>query len=136
MSEENTTDLTQDEKLDLLLAEIREVKATVGNLDTRLTALETKVEDRLHDTRPLWQRVQQQIQDLTTQVQDLKTQVQDLKTEVQDLKIESNARFESIEKELRHMNRRFEVFSMDTMKMRADIRDFDVRLAEVERRPM
>jgi SMC interacting uncharacterized protein involved in chromosome segregation len=122
MSEENTKDLTLDEKLDLLLAEVREVKVTVGNLDTRLGALETKVEDRLHDTRPLWQRVQQQIQDL--------------KTEVQDLKTEANARFESIEKELRHMNRRFEVFSMDTMKMRADIRDFDERLIEVERKPM
>ena len=129
MSEENTTDLTLDEKLDLLLAEVREVKATVGNLDTRLTGLESKVEERLHDTRPIWQRVQQQIVDLQTEVVDLKTEVVNFKTE-------TNARFESVEKELRIMNRKFEVFSLDIMKMRTDIRDFDVRLAEVERRPM
>jgi chromosome segregation ATPase len=136
MSEENTADLTLDEKLDLLLAEMRELKAemrevkeTVGGLDTRLTALESKVEDRLHDTRPIWQLVQQQIVDLQTEVVDLKTEVINFKTE-------TNARFESVEKELRIMNRKFEVFSLDIMKMRTDIRDFDVRLAEVERRPM
>ncbi len=118
MSEENTKDLTLDEKLDLLLAEIREakaevreVKAVVENLDARLTALESKVEERLHDTRPIWQRVQQQIE---------------------DLKIESNAHFASIEKELRIVNRQFEVFSTDMMKMRAEIRDFDERLAAME----
>jgi chromosome segregation ATPase len=112
-----------------LKAEMREVKETVGGLDTRLTALESKVEDRLHDTRPIWQLVQQQIVDLQTEVVDLKTEVINFKTE-------TNARFESVEKELRIMNRKFEVFSLDIMKMRTDIRDFDVRLAEVERRPM
>jgi hypothetical protein len=44
-------------------------------------------------------------------------------------------RIGAIEKHLRGIDRRFAVFAEDIGRMRADIRDFDERLTDLERRP-
>lgn len=60
MNEEVTKDLTADEKLDLILSRLT-------GLDTRLTGLEERVEDRLKDTRPMWQVIHAQTEKLVQQ---------------------------------------------------------------------
>lgn len=117
MTEDPTKDLTTDEKLNRILdamagmkAEMASMNDRLGAVESRLGALESLVEDRFRDTRPIWQAI--------------------------------NARTERIEenlaeahKELRSMNRKFEVFSIEMFNMKADIKDFDGRLSEIEQRP-
>jgi hypothetical protein len=45
------------------------------------------------------------------------------------------ARIEELERLMRTIDRRFGVFAVDIARMRADIVDFDQRLADLERRP-
>ncbi len=54
MSEENTKDLTVDEKLDLLLAEM-------ANVQMQLAKLEAFAEDRSRDTRPMLDKIHKKL---------------------------------------------------------------------------
>lgn len=49
MSEEPTQNLPQDG--------VSQILACLDSIDSRLTALEDKVDRRLHDTRPMWEQV-------------------------------------------------------------------------------
>lgn len=85
MGEENTKDLTADEMLRMLLADMRDLKTTVSGLETtvsgidsrlivvegELASLAQKVDERLHDTRPMWQAIHAQTEKLTEKVEDL-----------------------------------------------------------------
>ncbi len=79
MNEGNTKELTVDEKLDLMLIEARRtndrltgVETEVASLNTRFTKLEEKVEDRLKDTRPIWQAIHAQTEKIIEDVAQLK----------------------------------------------------------------
>lgn len=85
MGEENTKDLTTDEMLKMILVELRDVNSrlttletTVAGIDSRLTVVESeltslaqKVDEGLHDTRPMWQVIHAQTEKLTEKVEDL-----------------------------------------------------------------
>ena len=89
MTEDDTRKFTVDEKLDMLLSDMVEMKAdmvemkadiaglkadvaevrteakeTAARTDARMTSLETKVDERLHDTRPMWQAIHAQTERL------------------------------------------------------------------------
>jgi chromosome segregation ATPase len=72
MSEDLTKKLptTDSDKLTSILT-------TVQTLDTRLAALEQKVEERLHDTRPIWQKVVTDIAEVRAEVHDIRTSQRD-----------------------------------------------------------
>ncbi len=131
LSEENTKDLTQDEKLDLILAEIRGMKADIRSLDTRLTAVEgrqaalearqasfeEKVGDRLLDTRPPWEVINARTEMLVEQVAEIK---------------EQNAR---MEEKLTLINHQLEEMTIDLMEMRGGQRELRKRVSALEQRP-
>lgn len=52
-----TANLSDSEKLDLIVARL-------GGMEQRLGTLEQKVDERLKDTRPLWEAVQTQLQQI------------------------------------------------------------------------
>lgn len=107
----NTADLTIDEKLDQVLRKL-------GDLDARLAALESQ---GTGTTRPLLDQI---VKEMIETRETLTARMDAM-----------DARFDAVEKQLRSIDRRFEVFSEDHMRMRADIRDIDVRLTDIERRP-
>jgi chromosome segregation ATPase len=63
-SDEMKLILEKLEKLDEMESRQRIIETGVMNLGTRLEALENKVEERLQDTRPMWQTVQSQLKEL------------------------------------------------------------------------
>jgi hypothetical protein len=103
MIEDPTKDLTTDEILRLILNRITGV-------ETRFSALESLVEDRLKDTRPIWQAI-------------------NTRTE----RIEES--LAEAHKGLRSIDRKFDVLNKEIFAMKTDIRDFDERLTELEQRP-
>ena len=53
------------------------ILTTVQDLGTRLAGLEEKVEERLHDTRPIWEKVVADIAGLRSEVHDIRTSQRD-----------------------------------------------------------
>lgn len=86
MSEDNTKELTVNEKLDLMLIEARltndrltgvetevaSLKTEVASVNAQLSKLEERVEDRLKDTRPIWQAIHAQTEKIIEDVAQLK----------------------------------------------------------------
>lgn len=57
---------------------ITSILTTLQAMDTRLTALEREVEERLHDTRPIWQRLVKDIAELSSEVNKISTSQRDV----------------------------------------------------------
>jgi chromosome segregation ATPase len=91
-----TSDLTIDEKLDRILS--------------RLGALEALVDDRLKDTRPLWQGINQRLE------------------RIEEGQKDAVNRLDRIE-------RRLDQLALDVLDVRADQRRLDGRMDDLERRP-
>lgn len=62
MNDESTQDLSSNETLKNLVA-------LVQGMVAQLSALQVKVDERLYDTRPLWESVQGQINDLSAEME-------------------------------------------------------------------
>lgn len=115
MSDDQTKVLSNgDDKLDRIIELMRQqtlkiddLTAAVKGLDSRLTALESSVDERLKDTRPLWEGVQAQIAELREEVQT----------------------------GFRRVAQRLDVVSVDINNVRADIHDHETRLTRLEDRP-
>lgn len=97
MSDEPTVNLDENGRLDQLLT-------LVQGIDTRLKTLEQKVDERLYDTRPLWEGVQAQLTELRAEV----------------------------EKGLRQINRQLDVLAGSVVRLDANQRDLEARINEVE----
>jgi predicted nucleic acid-binding Zn-ribbon protein len=104
---DNTADLTMDEKLDKILSELSGMKERIG-------ALETTADDRKKETRPLLERA---IQEMVLTHETIM------------------ARLGGIETELRLLNRKFDVLNKEMLNVKTSIEDHEVRLGDVERRP-
>lgn len=65
-------DLTQklngsiEDKIDWLIAAAQSVDSRLANVETRLESLEIKVDERMKETRPMWEAVQAQLTELNT----------------------------------------------------------------------
>lgn len=75
MNEENITDLTVNEKLDMLLAESALVRAELASLGARLVKVEAFVEDRSRDTRPMLDKIYKEVADLRIEMKETKDRV-------------------------------------------------------------
>jgi outer membrane murein-binding lipoprotein Lpp len=104
---DNTSDLTQDlsavEMLRLVLSDVRDIKARVG-------ALEAVVEDRLKDTRPIWQAINERTE------------------RIEEGQRDAAARLDRIERQLK-------VMTQDVMAVRTDQQRIEERMDDLERRP-
>lgn len=74
------------------------------NIDSRLQALEQKVEERLHDTRPIWQKVVADIAQLQAGQQHLQEgqsrlegDIREMRVEVHEIKVSINDICDKIE---------------------------------------
>jgi uncharacterized membrane-anchored protein YhcB (DUF1043 family) len=98
---------------------LAQVLSAVQNLGTRLDSLEKKVEERLYDTRPVWEKVVADIQKLQEGQKQLQEGQEMLRREVNT--------------GLRDINRKFSIFNDTLTQMQADYRDIYDRVREIER---
>ncbi|HUQ34518.1 MAG TPA: hypothetical protein VM095_20525 [Pyrinomonadaceae bacterium] len=117
MSEDLTQKLptSQDPALAQILSAVQNLGAGLGNLENRFGSLERKVEERLHDTRPIWEKVQADIAQLHEGQEGLRKDIRDVRTELRD------------------MNRKFSIFNDNLIQIQADYRDIYDRVRDLER---
>ncbi|MCI9546925.1 MAG: hypothetical protein HFH60_09600 [Lachnospiraceae bacterium] len=97
--------MTNDEKLDLILSEIRDMKtdmkdmkAYMQNMDLRIQNLESDIQSMKTDI----QNLKTDIQNLKMDSQNLKTDIQNLKTDMNTLKLKVTGIELKLEEEIRH----------------------------------
>ena len=93
------------------------VEDRLGTVEDRLGSLDTKVEERLKDTRPMWEAVQTQIAEVESS----------LRTEIQGLRAE-------MENGFRRLDRAFDHLAGDVTRLHGDHRVLEERVDKIERR--
>jgi hypothetical protein len=137
MSEDLTEKLpaSDREKLNLILTIVQNLSSTVQNLSSsvqnlssevadiklRLTNLEQKVEERLYDTRPIWEK-------LAADILQLKEETRELR----NLLIEETR---EIKTHLRDIYRRLSIFNDTLVTIQVDYRDIYDRVRRLELGP-
>lgn len=131
MSEDLTKRLSTNDRDEILTAiknlesyvrsSINSLQISVGGIDTRLSLLEQKVEERLHDTRPMWHRLETDIADLQASVHRLEKGQEQLRVNILEL---SSA--------VRDVNRDQIVINDVARKIQLDFHTIDERLHRLE----
>ena len=94
---------------------LAQILSAVEGLGTRLGIIEQQVEERLHDTRPIWEKVQADITQLQEGQESMRKDVRDVRTELRD------------------MNRKLSIFNDNLVQIQADYRDIYDRVRDLER---
>ena len=105
-----TKKLTEDfaERLREWSSPIYALQKQMQELVSEVQSLNQKVDARLHDTRPIWESVQQQLKDISV----------------------------NMEKGFHNIHRRIDVVSADINKLRTDISLLDERIDKLEKEPV
>ncbi|HLG14947.1 MAG TPA: hypothetical protein VJH03_10660 [Blastocatellia bacterium] len=133
MSDDPTKKLADDNRLDELIAlvrgmdaRLRIVEAELQTVKAGLRTLDAKVDERLYDTRPLWEAVQTQMAELRA---DMERGLTDLRAEMEKGFADLRAHFE---KELRHLGRQVESLAINLLKLDGYQRDLEARVGDLE----
>ena len=112
MSEDLTQKLpkTDGEKIALILTIVTKIESDYANVARRLNNLEHKVDERLYDTRPIWQKVVADIAQLQ----------------------EGQNRLEG---SVREISFKLDVLNDTMLTVQAKHKDLDVRVRELEQHP-
>jgi predicted nucleic acid-binding Zn-ribbon protein len=101
------------EKLDAMESRQGRIETGIINLGVRLEALENIVEERLPDTRPLWESVQSQISKMREEMQE---------------------RFDGLESEVKDTGRRVRALNDTLLSMKVNSKRLPDREAKINRR--
>ena len=138
---------SQDNKLDRLITAVQSIDSRLGSLESRFTSLETKVDQRLHDTRPVWEAVQAQLSEIigtleghggilqqhTEILQQHGERLQRLEEDVAGLRGEVASLRADTEKGFRTIDRRMERQIGEFERLHAYQRDLEDRVDRIEK---
>jgi chromosome segregation ATPase len=120
MSEDPTKNLPASQN-----STLEQILAIVQSLESRLQSLEGKVEERLYDTRPIWEKVEADIAQLQEGLQRLEEGQQRFDDRLEALRDETRTGW-------RNLKRQFGVLHETFLEVRADYKDLDKRLYRIE----
>ena len=109
MSEDRTADMDGRSFEERVFARFDALDARLNKLDSRLTTLEDKVDQRLKETRPIWEQVLSRLD-----------------------KVEE--RLSEVDESLHNVGRKFDVVWKDILEVRADQNRLNNRLDKLESR--
>lgn len=110
----NSDDSTRNLDDHALLLQLVTLVREVGD---RLQSLEQKVDERLYDTRPMWEAVQVQIGELREQINELRDQM---------------ATGEEMAKGFRKLDSKWEMLAREVRDLYADERELERRVGNLE----
>jgi tetrahydromethanopterin S-methyltransferase subunit G len=111
--EDNRT-MSEDPTQNLLQDGLRQILARLDSIDSRLTALEDKVDRRLQETRPIWEQVLVRLEGVEQRIGALENEVRT---------------------GFRRIERNVGLLIKDVLEVRADQHDLENRLDQLEPKP-
>jgi chromosome segregation ATPase len=130
MAEEITHQFPKD-GFNLILARLDSIDAQFVSLNSRMAALEEKVDKRLMDTRPIWEQVLVRLDAIESRLDSIESRLDAI--EVRLSSIES--RLDRVEDELHDQSRKFRVFLKDVVRLQDAQEDLDERVQKLESTP-
>lgn len=127
-------DLTQklngsiEDKIDWLITAAQSVDSRLANVEARLESLEIKVDERMKETRPMWEALQAQLTELRESQQVQFTELR----ESQQLQFTELR--ESQERGFRRFDRAMNVVSGNQIRLHADYVELESRVYKIEER--
>lgn len=91
MSEDTTQDMNGSRSFeDRIMARFDAMEARMDKFDLRLTSLEEKVDRRLMETRPIWEAVQAQLEELNEKFDKLNDKFDLVTSDLYDMRARSS----------------------------------------------
>lgn len=87
MSDDTTRDLLSD-RLDQVISLVKNLTDKHTETDARVERLERVLEERLYDTRPIWQALQAQVQELGGRVGAIESEITGMRAEMTGMRAE------------------------------------------------
>ena len=97
------------------------VLAQLAAIDARLSSLEVKVDDRMRETRPIWEKALAEIMAVGDRLSSVESEIATLNHQAK----ETNVR-------LAEMNERFGAIAEDMLSVRGKQKYFEKKLLEIE----
>ena len=110
-----------------------ELRAELGEVKTRLEAVEKIVTDRSYDTKPIWERALAEIAETRAELAETRAE---FRAELAETRAEFRAELGEMHTEMREgfrkLNKQMEVLAKDVLEVRADERILERRLDNLE----
>lgn len=129
-------------RLETLEGRLETLETQGDRINSRLTSLEQKVDARLHDTRPIWEKVvadigqlqksQTQFQDAQVQLRQGQAQLQEGQQRLEESQEVLRGESREIKTFLRDIFRRLSIFNDTMVTIQADYRDIYDRVRGLE----
>jgi tetrahydromethanopterin S-methyltransferase subunit G len=118
---EDTTQSMIATRFDQVINAIQQVDTRVQSLESGFQALDEKVEQRLHDTRPIWEAVQSRLDGIDARLKSVEL-------EIAQLRADTSTGFRAVD-------RKIGILSKNMIDMTADIRKLQDRIEKIESPP-
>ena len=125
MSEETSQHIPDGRSFEeRVFARFDALAASIRGLDARLTSLEEKVDQRLKETRPIWEQMLARLDGIDARLEGMDAHLE--KFEV---------RLAAIEKNVDYIKRKFRIFNEDILSWQNQQEDLEERVSKLESEP-
>ncbi len=128
MTDDITKNLSDSAKLNFIINAVSDTNRRLSALEERVEArlLEERVEARLHDTRPIWENVQRQLDEIRAHKQRHDEQLVDLRQR-------QDEGFAQLRFDLRKVEKQLGLIHQDNLAGRAEMGFLEDRLNKLEK---
>jgi chromosome segregation ATPase len=120
MSDDATRNLLSD-RLDQVISLVKNLTDKHTETNARVERLERVLEERLYDTRPIWEAVQAELREISKRVGNFTA-------ELAEMRVENSNGFRSVD-------RKIGVLGKTLIDMTADIRELQDKVEKIESQP-
>jgi predicted RNase H-like nuclease (RuvC/YqgF family) len=141
MSDDATRDLLSD-RFDQLTTLVKSVIANQSKTDDRVERLERVLEERLYDTRPIWEALRAEVQELGGRVGAIESEMTSMRLEMTGMRVQFTEMLRQMTEMrvetgngFRAVDRKIGVLGKTLIDMTADIRELQDKVEKIESQP-
>jgi chromosome segregation ATPase len=141
MGEDITQEFPQN-SLGIILARLQSMEtshnARMDSFESRLTSLDEKVDRRLLETRPIWERVLSRLDSIDIRLDSLESRLDSLENRVRSVESQLALlvrRFDRVEEDFEDMGLKFRTFQNDLLRMQTRQEKLSDRIEKIENPP-
>jgi chromosome segregation ATPase len=139
---EDTTEEFPKNSLDVILARFESMEGSLNSrmdsFESRLTALDEKVDRRLMETRPIWEKVLSRLDSVDTRLDSIDKRFDLLESRVGAVESQMSLLakgFDRVETEVENLSLKFRAFQGDLLRMQTRDERLAERLEKLENPP-